>query len=268
MNKHITIILTIAVIFLGLSFNAEAVVYDHFTDESVSSSLWTVNDPDDISNYNATAPGYVNINSGARNQEFVATSNTAFTGDFDVQLNWLNYAASVAAGSYDDNDEGPSIGIAIMSLSAFNTWMADPSQEPNSYMKIARETDVETNNGYYISDALHMGSRIDNEAPTADVAGLLKISRTDDDFVASYFSSGIWYDLLTASDVHTEPVIIAMRAYSGDGDLNSNFVADVDYVDVCSEGTQEIPEPATMVLLGSLATGLFSVAGIRKRSRR
>jgi hypothetical protein len=268
MNKYTTIILTIAVIFLGLSFNAEAVVYDHFTDESVSSSLWTVNDPDDISGYNDVHPGYVTINSGFGSREFVATSNTAFTGDFDVQLNWLNYSASVAAGNYDDTDEGPSIGIAIMSLSAFNTWMADPSQEPNSYMKIARETDVETNDGYYISDALHMGSGIDNEATTADIAGLLKISRTGDDFVASYFSSGIWYDLLTVNDVHTEPVIIAMRAYSGDGDLNSNFVADVDYVDVCSEGTQEIPEPATMVLLGSLATGLFSAAGIRKRSRR
>ena len=39
------------------------------------------------------------------------------------------------------------------------------------------------------------------------------------------------------------------------------FAGEIDlYVDV-------IPEPATMMLLGSLATGLFGIAAVRKKRR-
>lgn len=52
----------------------------------------------------------------------------------------------------------------------------------------------------------------------------------------------------------------------GGWDTSSVFCQDMyfDNVNVCSE-INEIPEPMTMVLLGSLATGLFSVAGIRRK---
>jgi hypothetical protein len=91
--------------------------------------------------------------------------------------------------------------------------------------------------------------------------GILDQSRTST-WVASGPSYEIYYEEFDLSDAE-----INIARYIKVVDLSGGFVAtDIDAVSILNN--TPISEPATMILLGSLATGLFGMASLKRRFKR
>jgi len=118
--------------------------------------------------------------------------------------------------------------------------------------------------GFYASDVY--GYFIYNSTPyllwhfSYEQIGISKADNIDALFVGE---NEILFSLAGSSDIYlsyldgSEPIVWAQ--------WNGEEGIDVDALDI--EDSQPIPEPTSMILLGSLVTGLFGVFGIRKRSR-
>jgi hypothetical protein len=268
--KKIIILLALAVLLMGFSLNAQAALYDHFLNEAVSGTLWNVNDGDGISSYDAGGTGSVDLYSQVLDQDFTAMSTTYFTGDFDVVMRYENWNLNAAATG-DADDDMAEIGLAAMTLNAYQNWVGNSNDDPSDYIYMARGCNAETGVGEYFGYGVYGG--VDNEddviAATSDVAGLLRIARINDDFTTYYSNDdgATWNTLYIINDKFTDPIVIGAHVYSGDASL-TEFGVDIDYVDVCSQGQGQVPvpEPGIMVLLGSLITGLFGVAGVKRNN--
>jgi len=90
-------------------------------------------------------------------------------------------------------------------------------------------------------------------------------------------SGGIWYtwtgeefkDLIQGwvDGTYDNYGMVLMTSYGGDYEFYSKEYFLSSYRPYLEIESTPIPEPGTMILLGSLATGLFGVAGLRRRKR-
>ena len=249
-RKLITVLFLASLIFLLSSQNAQAtlITYDDFSNEAVSGSKWIVYDPNDISTYNES-DGVVEIDYPPISSWFYATSTYYFTGDFDIRMRYQEWSLTT-----NDNDfTNVQIGLQVNPVGG----------GADNFVYIFRGCPYGKDK--YIANNCFGGVMgASAGVQTSDTAGWLRITRVDDDFSTYYSSDGTdWNFLYGASDGFTDPVLIQGMAYTGD--TTTNFHAEFDQVDVESEGMTPIPEPGTMILLGSLATGLFGMAGLRRR---
>jgi hypothetical protein len=250
MLKKITIVFTLTLIFTALSINAQAAIYDHFTDIDASIALWDVYD-DGISSYDASGTGSVDIRAFTSDYLFFMFTYESFAGDFDTVMRYENWLYDAQLIGYEEYLA--EIGLMVASDHNFS-----------DSMYIGRSTDVDSGQGLYFSGSDSSASYYEETAPTTDTSGLLRIARTGD-VLTTYYSSddgSTWMELYSETGNLPDLFFVGVLAYSGEADY-CYYRADVDYVDI-TQG-QPIPEPMTLVLLGSLATGLFSVAGFRKK---
>jgi len=250
-RKLITILFLaglISLLFLH-SVQATPITYDDFSNLVASLGKWIVYDPDEISTYNES-DGVVEINGPPISSWFYAISTYYFTGDFDIRMRYQDWSLTTSSDEYTN----VSISLQVHPVGGGAT----------NFVYIFRGAPNGSEGCYIANNCFNSDWGLSAGVQTNDTAGWLRITREDNNFSTYYSSDGTnWNFLYGASDGFTDPVLIQVSAYTGD--TTTTFHAEFDQVDVESEGMTPIPEPGTMILLGSLATGLFGMAGLRRR---
>ena len=213
---------------------------DNFNDNSIDYSKWTA----DVS-----TSGYITEAGGLLHCNVYGTSSGRhawlISGAFNAN-DWsdISFSGQWSASSYSPH-------TAAMAITIFN------ADNPTQYLQAQYDR---WNTRLYLEDSGTRLANLSRSYPTTLTSFALNFTKTG----WEYYEGGSLVQSFTSTSLAgADKFYIRIGCYDFSSSLNQDF-----YFDNISVDADVIPEPGTMMLLGSLATGLFGFAGLRRRFKK
>ena len=213
-KKRIFFILLVLAFTMVTSLNADTLpllIFDDFTGDTINSSLWTVNDPDELF---SQSDGFLQADSPPNSKYASINSIKTFSGDFEFVLSYKNFSSTAFLAIKGDN-AFPAVDLNIMLKSS-----------PNLSVAISRCQDYQGGaSGVFISGE---SSSSGNESTSSTTtSGYLKIQRNGSTINTFYKENSDWIPLGNYSDMPTVDATIAVGITTG---ANGDYNVDIDAV--------------------------------------
>jgi len=246
-----TKILSFVILMAILCSNSYALIYDDFNGNSINSSLWNVSyngsggfDPlmfsASGSSLNAHRPTY---GYGSSVYGFLS-STTTISGDFQLVVDYSGFSTDgISAG------DAPQLALFV-----------SPNGQTHSSEGIQRYAWADNGKINELFSGLHWGTGNPSPSNATSDSGQMMIARNGSNIGTFYNEGNGWISLGYYSDLLMGDLTFGLEFYTGDG---GTFNVDINSVELFEPAP--VPEPATMLLLGS---GFVGLAALRKKTKR